>query len=259
MLFESQWLAPREETLKLPDLPAELEDFTILHLSDIHAGQLGFNLRTLRKAVVWGGARRPDLVLLTGDILGAPRSRKRCVALLTQLNPPYGIFAVPGNHEYGLSKNPFATVTPPLDWNTEQITLLRDQCITVSKNRTEHGPTLRICGADYLTGGHSLTAEDVQNAGFPLLLTHRPPEPDDPLGQLFSLAFAGHTHGGQIRLPSPRGLLPLHQETLPYLCGVHSWGRGSLCISRGIGTTFAPFRLFTRPEVVLYRLTSHGA
>jgi hypothetical protein len=90
---------------------------------------------------------------------------------------------------------------------------------------------------------------------FAILLVHRPPEPDDPLGARFDLTFSGHTHGGQIRIPTPWGLRSLHNEDLPYLQGVHRWGRGLLAISAGIGATFVPFRLFTRPEVVAYRLT----
>jgi predicted MPP superfamily phosphohydrolase len=85
-------------------------------------------------------------------------------------------------------------------------------------------------------------------------LIHRPPEPEDPLGERFSLAFAGHTHGGQIRLPGPQGWFTPHRVDSTYVQGVHRWGRGLIAVSRGVGTTFLPLRLFTRPEVVLYRL-----
>ena len=89
---------------------------------------------------------------------------------------------------------------------------------------------------------------------FPILLIHVPPPSDSPLAAAFPLAFAGHTHGGQLRLPGPSGLRPLVGEGGEYLSGVHEWGEGQLVISRGVGTSFLPFRLLTRPEATLWRL-----
>ena len=91
-----------------PDCPPAFEGLTVLHLSDVHAGQPGLNLHTLRKAVEWGVSVEPDLVVLTGDIMGGGRGRRECLELLSLLRPRLGAYAVTGNHEYGLSKNPFA-------------------------------------------------------------------------------------------------------------------------------------------------------
>lgn len=257
MLFESQWLECREQTLALPDLPPALEGLTVLHMSDAHVGQPGLNLRTLGKAVAWAQERRPDLVVLTGDMLGTGRAADRCLNQLSRLRPLLGMFAVPGNHEYGLSKNPLTRGGAMPAWESAGVTLLRDRCLTMPVTTSRGQAELTICGADYLTGGHGLEVKEADNPESPrlaMLLIHRPPAPDDVLGARFDLAFAGHTHGGQIRVPTPAGLKLVHAESLPYVSGVHPWGRGSLVISRGIGTTFVPFRLCTRPEVVLYRL-----
>jgi hypothetical protein len=89
---------------------------------------------------------------------------------------------------------------------------------------------------------------------FPILLIHRPPPPDSPLRSLFRLTFAGHTHGGQLRIPSRGGLTPLYREQESRLAGVHPWGGGLLVVTRGVGTSFLPFRLLTRPEATLWRL-----
>jgi predicted MPP superfamily phosphohydrolase len=74
------------------------------------------------------------------------------------------------------------------------------------------------------------------------------------LNKLFPLAFAGHTHGGQLRLPGRNGLGPIHREASQYLEGVLPWNEGRLVVSRGVGTSFLPFRLLTRPEASLWRL-----
>lgn len=255
MLFEAQWLAAREHALPVPGLPAELVGLSILHISDVHGEQPGLNLWTLRKAIRWAAHKRPDLVVVTGDLIsGDGRRSRRCLELIGSLKPALGIFAVPGNHEYGISKNPLSRRPSMVDWSAAGITLLRDRCALVDSGRADR--TVAVCGADYITGGHSLAQADLDGSDLALLLVHRPPDPDDPLGSRFPLAFAGHTHGGQIRFPTPSGPTSLHNEGLPYVQGVHRWGRGRLVISAGIGTTFLPFRLLTRPEVGLYHLTA---
>lgn len=255
MVFESQWLRKRDRALSLPGLPRALQGLSILHLSDVHAGQPGLNLWTLGRAVSWAEGERPDVVVLTGDILGAGRGSERCLELLARLRPPLGMYAVTGNHEYGLSKNPFAHRAAAIPWEQAGITLLSDRCVTLDTTRNGETASLVMCGADYLTGGQALVDGGAGQEGLQMLLIHRPPVPADPLGRRFRLALSGHTHGGQIRLPGPRGPVAAHREKMPYMEGVHRWGQGYLGISRGIGTTFLPFRLLTRPEVILYRLT----
>ena len=90
--------------------------------------------------------------------------------------------------------------------------------------------------------------------GFPILLIHEPPPSDSPLAGRFPLAFAGHTHGGQLRIPTASGLRPLVSEQGEFLSGVYEWSGGLLVVSRGVGTSFLPFRLLTRPEATLWRL-----
>ena len=277
MVFEAQWVQCRQADLPIRGLPDIWSGTTVLHLSDVHAGLFPTNERALRKVVDWAGPLAPDLVFLTGDILGDSRRSLRCIELLAHLRPPLGAFAVTGNHEYGLGKSPFARARHAEDlWETAGITLLQDRCALVAARRTpvaagggpaqaggwsdagrrpahEDGDTpLAICGADYLSGGFGLP--DERSPAFPILLIHEPPPPCSPLAERFSLAFAGHTHGGQLRVPSPRGLMPLNAEPDTRLGGVYDWGRGSLVVSRGIGTSFVPLRLLTRPEATLWRL-----
>jgi predicted MPP superfamily phosphohydrolase len=252
MTFEAQWLAMRETTLDIPGLPADLEGLSILHLSDVHAGQPGLNLWTLSHAVSWARARDPDLVVLTGDIVGAGHGARRCVEILSQLRPRLGMFAVSGNHEYGLSKNPFAHRPQIPEWADSGIRMLRDECVAVTPQAG--GARLVVCGADYLTGGHRMRGDLPADGDVSLLLIHRPPVPGDGLEGRYTMAFAGHTHGGQIRVPTPWGKVRVHREKLPVVDGIHRWGDGWLAVSAGIGTTFLPFRLATRPEVLLHRL-----
>ena len=259
MVFEAQWVRCRRLDLSVPGLPLALRGLSVLHLSDVHAGLFYTNERALAKVVEWALPLAPDLVFLTGDILGEPARSVRSLELITRLRPPLGTFAVTGNHEYGLSKGPLARARhSEALWAAAGITLLQDRCTVL---RPVPEARLAICGADYLTGGLSLVeqmrerrSETVPGDVFPMLLMHEPPSPSDPLANYFALAFAGHTHGGQIRVPGPGGLVPVNGERDTRLSGVHDWGRGSLVISAGIGASFLPMRLFTRPEATLWRL-----
>jgi len=264
MAFEAQWVQCRRVDLPVPGFPAAWAGLTILHLSDIHAGLFSTNERSLAKVVRWAAPLFPDLVLLTGDILGGPRHSRTCLDLLAGLRPPLGMFAVTGNHEYGLGKGPLARSRDTRNlWQKAGITLLTDFCVTLPARDASR---LMLCGADYCTGGFELppSAPPTGGAGcaaataeptvFPILLIHEPPGPDSPLVGRFPLAFCGHTHGGQLRVPARSGLVPLHKEESEYLAGVYPWGRGLLVVSRGIGTSFVPFRLLTRPEATLWRL-----
>ncbi len=258
MLFESQWVDMRERDLPVPGLPAELSGLTVLHISDVHAAQPGLNLWALRKVVRWAGSRKPDLVVLTGDIIDGGPGSKVCARLLARLRPPLGMFVVSGNHEYGLSKNPFTGVRGDRSVRAlEGVTHLRDECVVL---RVPGGnATVTLCGADYITRGHGLlNGASAARDGFPILMTHRPPGEDDPLLDRFPLVFAGHTHGGQIRFPTPYGMAALHREAVPFTDGAHAI-RGSLVvISRGVGCTFLPFRFCCRPEATLCRLVPEG-
>jgi predicted MPP superfamily phosphohydrolase len=269
MAFEAQWPDCRRTDLAVPGLPAPWAGLTILHLSDVHAGLFPTNERSLGKVVSWAAPLEPDLVLLTGDILGDPSRSGRALRWLTRLHPPLGTFAVTGNHEYGLEKAPLARARDVSGlYQTADITLLRDACAPLPPR---DGAGLLLCGADYLTGGFGLldpaaapgcrpataaspAAPPSAGSNFSILLIHEPPASDSPLADHFPLAFAGHTHGGQLRVPSASGLRPLVYETDEFLSGVHEWGSGRLVVSRGVGTSFLPFRLFSRPEATLWRL-----
>lgn len=256
MAYEAQWVHCREAELVVPGLPTQWSGLRVLHLSDVHAGRFLVNELSLAKVVRWAAPLPLDLVLLTGDILGDPERSRPCLQLLSLLKPHLGMFAVTGNHEYGLGKGPLAR---PRDaralWREAGITLLTDSCAALP---ARGGCSLVLCGADYLTGGYGLlepgTVPAAGATACPVLLAHKPPPSDSPLAHLFPLAFAGHTHGGQLRAPGPGGLTPIHNEHEEYLAGVHRWGRGSLVVSRGVGVSFLPFRLFTRPEATLWRL-----
>jgi predicted MPP superfamily phosphohydrolase len=87
-----------------------------------------------------------------------------------------------------------------------------------------------------------------------VLLCHFPDVVRSMTPRDFHLVLAGHLHGGQICLPRPGGKLRLEHLHARYWEGLHDTPVGWLHVSRGLGTSFVPFRLLARPEVTLLTL-----
>lgn len=85
-----------------------------------------------------------------------------------------------------------------------------------------------------------------------ILLAHEPQFIEEYSAAGYDYIFSGHAHGGQIRLPVLGGLFSPGQGILPrYTSGVHNAGNGKMIISRGLGNSSFPIRVFNRPEIIL--------
>jgi uncharacterized protein len=253
-LFEAQWVEGRELGVGVPGLPAELDGLTILHLTDFHAGTPSLNVRAVRKAVELGVRWQPDLVVLTGDILSHGRARDAVVAAMTQLHPPLGVFAVLGNHDVGDTHDPFSRGIVIDDWGDAPVTLLRDRSAVVEW----HGCEIELAGVDprlYAEGRNRPPEQLFTRPGaLRVLLSHFPEVPAEMPAGTAALTLCGHLHGGQICLPGPSGKVRLSHRSYRYDEGVFEEPETTVVVSRGLGTTLVPFRLFARPEVSLLRL-----
>ena len=94
------------------------------------------------------------------------------------------------------------------------------------------------------------------DADFRILLVHFPDEVRTLAPGEFQLILAGHLHGGQICVPTPRGKVRLEHLRAPYWEGLFELPQGTLHVSRGLGTSFVPFRLLARPEATILTLRS---
>jgi predicted MPP superfamily phosphohydrolase len=253
-LFEAQWVQEGELEIGVPGLPPELDGLTILHLSDFHAGTPSLNTRAMRKGVDFGARLKPDLVVLTGDILSGPRARDAVVHALERLRPPLGIFAVLGNHDVGDTHDPFSHGIVIDDWGAAPVTLLRDSSAVVEWRGCE----IEIGGVDprLFAERVNLPAERLftRPGAVRVLLSHFPDVPAEMPPGTCSLALCGHLHGGQICLPGRTGKIRLSHRSYRFNEGVFEEPDVTVVVSRGLGTTLIPFRLFARPEVSLLRL-----
>lgn len=114
--------------------------------------------------------------------------------------------------------------------------------------------------ADYLTSDAAgmdrkrseLSSED---AGFTILLSHRPELLDTYMAHDMDLVLTGHAHGGQFQLPLIGGLIAPNPK---YDDGLYSEGNTNMIVSRSLGNSIIPFRFNNRPEVVLIELKSQN-
>jgi uncharacterized protein len=236
--------------LRLARLPAALAGLRIAHLSDFHLGTPSPGTRAVEHAVDWVAARRPELVVITGDLLSRPGGAERLRALIERLPP---VYAVLGNHDYADSRDPFSKPVGEVDLGRG--TLLSDEAVTVELR----GRRIQIVGVDPRTYMR-LEARPWEladpAADLRILLCHFPRIVDRLPAGSFDLVLAGHMHDGQITLPYPGGKLRLAHPRAPYNRGVYRRPASVLHVSPGLGTTFVPFRFFARPEATELLLQS---
>ena len=225
--------------VNLPGLPEVLDGAVIIALSDMHLGsQLGKDWLTARIAQV--KAEKPDLVVLLGDIFeGHGLLEDQLIEPFRQLSAPYGLWAVPGNHEfYGGSKTNL--------FEAAGFTLLNNTW-------TEVKPGLVLAGVEDLTisrrNGQGkdpiLQALKGRPPGAAILLSHTPWEAEKAAGEGVGLMLSGHTHGGQIW---PFGYLV--RKLYPLLDGRYEVDGMTAIVCRGTGTWGPRMRLWHRGQIL---------
>jgi uncharacterized protein len=240
----------------IDNLPAAFRNFRVVQVSDIHYDEYT-EPSFLTRVIDHVNALVPDLVLLTGDFISyGPLSRNfslgamgRCARQLSSIACAQR-FAVMGNHDSVLGA---PTIRPILA--EVGIPLLVNQFVPIARGSER----LWLCGIhDPVTHVPNLhTAIPERPDGPVLLMSHAPDYADTllahPRGRLVDLMLAGHTHGGQVRLPLV-GALQLPTGGRKYVEGLFRLGRMQLYVNRGVGTTLLPLRLNCPPEITLITL-----
>jgi len=239
-LFEAGWVRFRVLELAVPGLPPELDGWRIGHLSDFHLGVPSPGAVAVERGVDWVAQRRPDVVCVTGDLLTDPRGEPRLRRLVGRLPQPS--FAVLGNHDYAIARDPQAKASNLRELKPARLLLDEGELLEV------RGRSVWIAGSDPRgrpkTDPNSLS----RAADFRILLAHFPRMLDRLEPGRFELVLAGHMHDGQIAVPYPGGKLRLAHPSARYANGVYRTEAAVMHVSPGLGTTFVPFRFAARPE-----------
>jgi predicted MPP superfamily phosphohydrolase len=241
--YEAGWVRLRTLDVPLGGLPAELDGLRIAHLSDFHLGRPSRGAAAVERAVAWVEERRPDLVVVTGDLLTHPRGEARLRTLLPRLGER--CFAVLGNHDFGDARDPLAA--PSRLEDLSPVRLLRDQSAVIELR----GRRVQVVGVDptsYRARRARAEERADANADLRILLCHYPQVFDRLRPAAYHLVLAGHLHDGQIAIPYGVGKVRLAHFSWRYTRGVYRRDNAVMHVSAGLGTTFVPFRFFARPE-----------
>jgi predicted MPP superfamily phosphohydrolase len=237
----------RDYAVTMRGLPQERDGLVLIALSDLHVGSLAAR-RWMGRLIERVNGMRPDLVVLTGDVVDGDAGRlEPLLPLLGQLRAPLGVWAVTGNHEY------YAGVA-------ESAALLRAAGFEVLRDRwAEAAPGLVLAGVDDLTARRQFgdrkpavarTLADRPPGGV-ILLSHSPWETEAAAASGVGLMLSGHTHAGQI--------WPFNYLVglrYPLLDGRYEIAGMPLIVSRGTGTWGPPMRLWRPSEILRIRLDS---
>lgn len=249
-VFEAGWVKLSVVEAPIRGLPKELEGLRIAHLGDLHLGVPSRSRRAIERAVEWIAERKPDLVLVSGDLLSRPRGEKELRRLLARLE---NCFVVLGNHDFALSRDPFALPSAVSD--LQPATLLFDEAQTL----TIAGRNVQIVGVDprtYMAGEARPQLLADPGADLRICLCHFPGIAELMPPGSFQLICAGHLHDGQIAIPYPGGKIRFAHLRYRQGRGLVERPSGLLHLSAGLGTTFVPFRFFARPEATELDLRS---
>ncbi len=251
-VYEPQSLIVREYDLTLDEWPSEMDGLRVAVLADLHVGSLFNGLSKLEEIIRQTNQLDPDFILLAGDYVIQGVLGGKFVApadfcpVLGELQAPLGVWAVLGNHDWWLDG---PAIRVELERNG--IRVLENDAAVIDPRRS-----LWLAGvSDYWEG-----KPDIQQALNPvpteatvIVLTHNPdvfPQMPDRV----ALSIAGHTHGGQVRLPFiGRPIVP-SQFGERYAAGHIAENGRDFFVSTGLGTSILPVRFGVPPEVSILRL-----
>ncbi len=270
----------REVQIPIANLPPALDGLRITQLSDIHIGSY-MPVAQVRRAVGMANEIGADLVVVTGDFLtGRTDPLEDCIAELSRLRAPLGVWGCNGNHEiYAQAEEKSAELFQKFGMK-----LLRHE----SAELRWQGSAFNLIGVDYqrqrdvagnrppmLAGMQPLVRRDVPN----ILLSHNPNSFPRAAELGIELSLAGHTHGGQVRVEILDHRWSPAEFLTPYVAGLYRrplfapadvgdaevsalrqvtipqpQSASAIYVNRGLGTIGAPVRLGVPPEITLITL-----
>ncbi|NDD30459.1 MAG: metallophosphoesterase [Proteobacteria bacterium] len=248
VMVERRWPQLTRHDVPVAGLPAALDGLRVVHLSDLHWDD---HTSPARMHAIFNqvNALRPDLVVLTGDLITHYRRHiAPCAAAIGRLRGRLGVHAVLGNHDHWASGRQMADALRSVGVNVmmNEHVLVEDGLWLVGVD----DPHLRRADLDRALFGIP------ESDGLPrLLLAHSPDIMEDAEGRV-DLVLTGHTHGGQVRFPVVGPLLHAtrHAVGREHVVGFRRRGHTLCFTNRGLGTVLIPIRFNCRPEVALITL-----
>lgn len=240
--------------LALPRLAPEFDGYRIIHLSDIHHDGLYIDDGHFARAVDMINAQDPDAVLITGDFVSREIDEDNGPLLargLGNIKARDGVFASMGNHDYKANISELRAILA-----TSGVMELINDVYTLERD----GALLNIGGVDdaieELADLDAVIEKLPDTNSTTILMVHEPDFADisSATGR-FDLQLSGHSHAGQICVPS---IGPLFKPKLAkkYPVGLYHVRDMLLYTNRGLGVVKLPIRINCSPEITVITLRS---
>jgi predicted MPP superfamily phosphohydrolase len=203
-----------------------------VHFSDFHhKGDVRYAAEVVRRI----NDLKPEFVCFTGDLVEEAHFATEALGFIRQIHAP--VYGAPGNHDFlcGASFLEYEAAFAATGgaWLTDRARVI-----------PEHD--LELVGM----GEQGFRAFQAPRASKRILLLHYPHIAHGMRDQHFDLILAGHSHGGQVRLPF-LGALIVPKGVGPYDHGYYDSPGGPLYVNAGIGTYLIPVRVNCRPEITV--------
>lgn len=235
----------------------EYTGLKIAHISDIHYGNRSVTKSDLINIVNNINSLKPDIIVLTGDLVDndiTNKQYKELVEVLSKLESSLNKYAIDGNHDYPYNK--WSSLIEDCGFIN-----LNDSYDLVYNNSNESILIAGISNNTYTDKNIKDKSEVIfdylnseeYNSIYSILLMHEPDFVTEIDYKKFNLVLAGHSHNGQIRVPFI-GALYLPYGSKEYYKPHYKLDDTDLYISSGIGTSTLPIRLFNKPSANFYRL-----
>lgn len=224
-------------------------------LADLHVGSPHNGIDNLRRVVALTNAEQPDVICILGDLViqgvkgGHFVAPEDTAVELKKLRATHGVFAVLGNHDVWLDDR---RVTNALA--RSGIAVLED---TAQKLETAAGPVWLMGIGDFMTGrAHVHTGLQHINDDAPVIAMTHNPDVFPYVPARVALTLAGHTHGGQVKLPFDwRPIVPsIYGQR--YAAGSVNEGGRRMYVSTGVGTSIIPVRFRVPPSIAILTVSS---
>lgn len=239
----------------------------IAQISDLHSKEFGKNNDILYKKII---EQKPDIIVATGDLIDSSMKKlDEIIEFCSSINKDIPMYYILGNNEMRCSRV------------SEIVEKLKKNKICVLENEIESievkGNKINILGLEekridegelfYSKVNSRYGTENIEKIfsrlerldGIKIVLSHYPEnfeyvEEGAYSKYNFDIMFSGHAHGGQFILPGIGGIFAPGQGLFPkYYKGVYG-EKNKLIVSRGLGNSGFPLRLFNRPDLVIVDL-----
>ena len=253
-------LIVKEYLVKNSKIPTSFYGTKVVQISDIHYGRITKKkeLENVRKTV---NKIKPDIIVITGDILDKDityneQDLKDIIDILNSMNAKYGKYIISGNHDLVKNKD-YNKIIEAINFTN------LDDSYQILYNETTDG--IMITGLSTMDNKKNIKEKISESKNkiksesskikYNILIVHEPDIITSFDYKDYDLILAGHSHGGQVRLPLIGGLR-YNRGAKKYHNEYYKLNKSNLYISSGVGTSRHNLRLNNKPSISLYRLVN---